>query len=130
VIVLKNAYYEQLINLALDFRDKEWFADLIKNKQQYAELEAINIDNKKCYSNQAIALDDMKSGYAIIETEGIRNINWSSEYDVTYKEIIEVLDKSVKKGETVTYKILDKLFQENLRYYLLGYMRGMKIVNN
>jgi len=115
------AKYNQLIDIALDTKDYEWLDQLVKKKKLLLKEEDI-INNEEPQFGYAVTTEDINIYYAVLEEEGLRNINIDSNYDLCYGTIVALMQNFTHQGETVAYQVLE----DTDVYYVMGYLRGAK----
>lgn len=122
-----NNGYDYLINLALEQKDYKWVQELVKLKEE-EKLESKTIKQEFSLPT-AIALEDIISPYAVLEPQGLRNINADSNYDMMYKDIVFVGNTPrnevfAKEKQSVPYYVFigDELVF--VRGYLIGFREG------
>ena len=140
-----NSGYDDLIDMALDMKDEEWFKELLKKKNEYIDYknneqkevisknkETVSKDNvfKYIYDNKSIALEDLKWDICVKLEYGIRNI--VSGEDILLNHIVKINNnnKIIKRKEEVFYSDIEDLNKLVILGYYLG-MNSMKdhIVN-
>jgi hypothetical protein len=112
------AKYDQLIDIALDVKDFKWVEQLVHEKKILLKKEGVTIPEFE----YATAVEDIDMYYAVLEEEGLRNINIDSDYDLCYGTIVALMQSFTHQGETVAYQVLE----DTDVCYLMGYLRGAK----
>jgi hypothetical protein len=111
-------FHDFFVDKALEFKDYEWLQKLQKDKYEQLDKGTSNNGFYKTIS----ALEDINSQYSIKDKNGLRNINWNSDYDIEYGEIVYLEKESYRKYDLVRYKDLTELES----YYVRGYIKGIQ----
>jgi flagellar biosynthesis/type III secretory pathway protein FliH len=111
-------FHDFFIDKALEFKDYEWLQKLQKQKSE--QLDRVTPNNKFIKSDTIV--ENINQSYAIKDKNGLRNLNWSSDYDIECGEIVQLEKESYKKYDIARYRDLNELES----YYIRGYIKGCK----